>query len=156
MQTSNRTAWNAVSGENVRVLLSSSSAETRGGLVGRPIGLEGCRVLCRRGETKKGSWSPSLIQNTAGLQYNSTGILRLQLNESKYFRNFGQKFNTSHRCVVLCSCSAVRVSLKWMVFTVVNPPPERQIFDFSAALKVKVRHPFTTLFAANAVSMKCR
>ena len=58
---------------DVRVLLSLS-AETRGGLVGRPIGLEGCRVLCRHGETKMGSQSPSLTQNTAGLQYNSTGI----------------------------------------------------------------------------------
>src|SRR4029434_9670653 len=27
--------------------------------------------------------------------------LRLQLNESKYFRNFGQKFNTVRCCVVL-------------------------------------------------------
>ena len=31
-------------------------------------------VLCRRGETKKGSRSPSLTQDTAGLQCNPTCI----------------------------------------------------------------------------------
>lgn len=77
-------------------------------------GLEGGRSsVRRRGETNKGSRSPYLTQNTAGLQYNCTGIsYRLQLNESKYFRNFGQKFNTVRCCVVLCSSSAERVSLK--------------------------------------------
>ena len=91
----------------------SSSAETRAGLGGHQTVLKEVEVLFVDVEKLiREAGRLILLRTLLGCSIILPVYLRLQLNESKYFRNFGQKFNTVRCCVVLCSSSAERVSLK--------------------------------------------
>src|SRR4029434_668393 len=79
----------------------SSSAENSSSLVGHQTVLKEVEVLFIDMEKLiREAGRLLLLRTLLGCSIILPVYLRLQLNESKYFRNFGQKFNTDRKSVV--------------------------------------------------------